>query len=66
MHLSYINQQYIDIVDVSHVSMEVGLQAVRECVVQCRSLPGGDKYLAAYWTPRAHVDVDCAQVARRR
>ncbi|CAJ1377598.1 unnamed protein product [Effrenium voratum] len=27
-------------------------EAVRECVVQCRTLPGGhDKYLAAYWTP---------------
>ena len=27
------------------------LQAVRECVVQCRTFAGShDKYLAAYWT----------------
>lgn len=29
-------------------------EAVRECVVQCRTFSGShDKYLAAYWTPRS-------------
>lgn len=35
------------------------LQAVRECVVQCRTFAGShDKYLAAYWTSTSQTSGD--------